>query len=188
VTQYRLPDELGGLPVTVTTKGIGDTELWAVVVDAGDESFPMWLPPTVLVEVLPPEPPNQSVVLLTDGVHLFDVWARNDYEGYANGKHWYLCGFQDARTWADICEAAKGRGQTLSQLIPDPADSANRESRITIPTSRADQKLHIAPPDGDGYIPVSLTTYGRPALINAEGAQAAAAVLLRNAREARAKA
>lgn len=181
MSQYRLPDRLGGIPVTVVDKGPNESGTWRVIVNLEEESFPIWLPPSVLVEIPAPEPANGFV-----GICDRDVWQRDDEpeedRSFPAGSHWWRTGVLEPYTYAQMLTTLNGR--TMTRLIPDPADSV-RDSRITIPTAVANVKLQIEWPTGDGYIPVHLGDFGR-ALISADGAEQAAAVLLRNAREARA--
>lgn len=181
MSRYRLPDSLGGIPVTVADKGPNESGTWRVIVNLEQESFPLWLPPTVLVEIADPEPENGYV-----GICDSDVWQRDDLtemDGGSPGVHWWRTGSLEGSTYVGLLGCLNGR--TMTQLIAHPADAV-RESRITIPTAHADQQLHIDSPTGDGYLPVWITGTPRRALISPEGAEQAAAVLLRGAREARA--
>lgn len=110
MSTWKLNDKLGGHTVAVISKGRGQYP-WDVVVDLGDESFPMVLPATMLVEVpdpLPPQPPVGSFVFLDEPMMV--LHRRDDH-----GIDWVNLANNNWFTWANICEMG-----TPVQLVPAP--------------------------------------------------------------------
>ena len=108
MSKYRLPDYLGGFPCALIRKGVAADDMWELVVDRGDESFPISLPPTVLIEIFPPEPPNRTYVLDNENC----VWLRE-------GDLWYISNNgTGGQPWAAV-DRAHG---PLTRLVPDPLE------------------------------------------------------------------
>jgi hypothetical protein len=176
---FRLPDSMGGHRVKVLEGNFyndGDTFMWKLIVEAGDESFPMFLPPTVLVEVAPPLPPPEPPLgtLLRDNEGC--IWERDDPTD-KRLAHWFNGG-NELITW----EKLWARGP-LARMIPDPADTApelpwhlgcrSRTASVYKPRPILDDSMQLV-------IEVERNDY------TADEAEQIAAAILRAAREARA--
>ena len=126
MTEDRLPDSLGGHVVNAVSRGNhGEPggELWRVVVRVGDESWPMWLPGTVLVEVVPPLPPEpEPWSVVQTGAAFFERRGNEAIGWYNIGGHTFV-------TWEQICS-----GGTPTRLVPDPFAEP-----VTLPWSLADE-------------------------------------------------
>jgi hypothetical protein len=123
VTEYRLPDALGGHPVVVISRESTTPGVWWVVVRIDDETFPLWLPGTVLEEVVPPlpaEPDPWSVV--QTGAAFFERRGNEAIGWYNIGGHTFV-------TWEQICS-----GGTPTRLVPDPFAEP-----VTLPWEAADE-------------------------------------------------
>lgn len=168
MTQYKLPDQLGGGEVdAVEYDKDGQTWIWFPIgewmMHCRSDALTKVEPP------LPPEPPIGTVMLDKDG----DVWQRdNETSDYG----WVGTAVPARVPW----ECLNAKYGPLTRLVPDPADDApalpwecddedGDELRIE-PTSRTDLAAFIK-------------TTRAGVRLTAADARLAAAALLRAARE-----
>lgn len=174
-TRYRLPDELGGHPVTVVQPHVADSGMRDVIVQLDGESFPAALPMTLLVEVvppLPPEPPVGSIVAAGYADNPLPIYRRWD-EG------WYAVGLQDGYSgWAEICALSMERAGVAPRLLvpaPEPVELPWRSEDGAVEVDAAVGCGCHGEEDGAHLIRVAMDT---PAHLEAAQARAFGLVLV----------
>lgn len=170
MTSYRLPDDLGGYPCTLIRRNVPTNDMWEFVVDRGHDSFPICLPPTVVVEVEPPlpaEPPRDAVMVDRNG----RVWLCGSHGWFAARHH----GETVFTPWAELC----GAEGPLTQLVPDPVASAPE-----LPFRETYGEVQANTPGYDDHQPVRIAL--SKGFYHPDDAEQIGLAILRAAREARA--
>lgn len=171
MSRYRLPEVLGGGGVERAIGSDVPNGWIRVLVQGEDESFPMDLPATALIEIrdpIPPEPPNFSVVWIGVRAHVRD----DDPRG---GGDWW--GESGRTTWEALCRIAYDRtGSPPVPLVPDPFAEPVELPWEGIDAAIGRERLEIRAADSDGHVPVIIPGVGAVYLTRDDSRTAARAL------------
>lgn len=165
MTTYRLPDALGGAKVEIVPNPSAVHPPMSshvrVLVETDDESFPIDVPRSALVEVEPPPPPEPPVfsVVVVESAYAMPIAFCRYPEGWAETTSVAYC------DWAKVCSYG-----TPTRYVPNPF--AEPVELPWVVHSPAGTRLLVKTEGGNVVVHI-----GGSALIPPQGARALARAL-----------